>query len=213
MSVRPEDILLTICCSDRPRPLGLAISKMYIDRGRRCVWVFTSGNISARSTRAIRFVPFRGARGDKDFFGLYRYRAYRYTLYGLRRRAHRSPAQSVPVSPRCASAQKVQLDRDVRFTLEFSLDSPARKPEHARGAGHTRTHVTCACAHVHVSLRRWPMARYASAYISLELDRPIEGDTAHATRAQPGTPGRAHATTICRCVLCTLCSDCGIKIE
>ena len=146
MSVRPEDILLTICCSDRPRPLGLAISKMYIDRGRRCVWVFTSGNISARSTRAIRFVPVRGARGDKDFFWLYRYRAYRYTLYGLRRRAHRSPAQSVPVSPRCASAQKVQLDRDVRFTLEFSLDSPARKPEHARGAGHTRTHVTCACA-------------------------------------------------------------------
>ena len=143
MSVRPEDILLTICCSDRPRPLGLAISKMYISGsavGR------TSGNISARSTRAIRFVPVRGARGDKDFFGLYRYRAYRYTLYGLRRRAHRSPAQSVSVSPRCASAQKVQLDRDVRFTLEFSLDSPARKPEHARGAGHTRTHVTCACA-------------------------------------------------------------------
>jgi hypothetical protein len=177
--------------------------------GSGCGFNSGSGNISARSTRAIRFVPVRGARGDKDFFGLYRYRAYRYTLYGLRRRAHRSPAQSVSVSPRCASAQKVQLDRDVRFTLEFSLDSPARKPDHARGAGHTRTHVTCACAHVHVSLRRWPMARYASAYLSLELDRPIEGDTANATRAQPGTPGRAHATTICRCVLCTLCSDCG----
>ena len=144
MSVRPEDILLTICCSDRPRPLGLAISKMYISGSA----VGSPPAIFHRAfhTRDIRFVPVRGARGDKDCFWLYRYRAYRYTLYGLRRRAHRSPAQSVPVSPRCASAQKVQLDRDVRFTLEFSLNSPARKPEHARGAGHTRTHVTCACA-------------------------------------------------------------------
>ena len=173
MSVRPEDILLTICCSDRPRPLGLAISKMYIDRGRRCVWVFTSGNISARSTRAIRFVPFRGARGDKDFFGLYRYRAYRYTLYGLRRRAHRSPAQSVPVSPRCASAQKVQLDRDVRFTLEFSLDSPARKPEHARGAGHTRT---CHMCMSHVCMSRCGDGRWRDAQAHIYIYRTRSPD-------------------------------------
>ena len=133
-----------------------------------------------------------------------------YTAYGVEHTAHRrSPSQS----PRGAQVRRKYNSIEMYGLLSSFLSTPRRGSRNTPGEPDIHAHMSHVHVHVHVSLRRWPMARYASAYISLELDRPIEGDTAHATRAQPGTPGRAHATTICRCVLCTLCSDCGIKIE
>ena len=132
-----------------------------------------------------------------------------YTAYGVEHTAHRrSPSQS----PRGAQVRRKYNSIEMYGLLSSFLSTPRRGSRNTPGEPDIHAHMSH--VHVHVCMSRCGDGRWRDTQahiISLELDRPIEGDTANATRAQPGTPGRAHATTICRCVLCTLCSesDCG----